>query len=235
MQPELEPYLDDLRRQGHLVKADLQELEDHLITAYEEALGRGLEEAEALVLACHNLGPARVLGPEFRKLNAMNPIARLAGLLVVLATISLVAGPGSGWMNLLHLPSLFMVVGVVLGGLLASFGPASLVRTLRQAFERNPLPDRDTQTALRVAEHGRRLSWCSGILGVLVGSILVLSNLADPSALAPALATCLLSLFYGALVAELGFSNLTQWLRTSPSDCDSPGDLGPNGLESSGL
>jgi len=136
---------------------------------------------------------------------------------VCLATIALVAGQGSGMMNFVHPTSLLMVGGVVLGGLLASFGLASLVRTLRQAFERNPLPDRDTATALRVAEHGRRLSWCSGILGVLVGWILALSNLGDPSVLGPALATCLLSLFYGALVAELGFSNLTQWLRASPA------------------
>ena len=143
----------------------------------------------------------------------MNPLSRLVGIAIALGAMALVTAPIGYLSTLLDLPSLLLVAGIVVGGLVASFGPRALLRTLRQGLESSPLPGRDVAVGLRVAAHGRRLSWAAGALGCILGVIAMLSNLADPAEVGPGLGLCLLSLLYGALSAELLFSNLAQWLQ----------------------
>ncbi len=148
----------------------------------------------------------------------MNPLSRLAGVGIVLATLVLVAAPGGYLGMFIDIPSAVLVIGIVLGGLVASFGPRAILRALRQASEREPLPGRDVEISLRLAKHGYRLCWAAGVLGVLVGVIVMLANLGDPAQIGGGLALCLISLLYGALFAELVFSNLAQWLQVCGED-----------------
>jgi len=213
MRPELHDHLERLTRRGRLSAGQRAELEDHLISALEHGLERGLDEDAATVVALASLGPVAPLAMEFRKERSMSPLSRLAGIGIVLAAIALVTAPAGYLGTFLDVPSALLVVGIVLGGLVASFGPRAIVRALRQAFEQDPLPGRDTAVSLRLAQHGYRLSWAAGVLGMLLGVVLMLSNLSDPADLGVGAALCVLSLLYGALLAELVFSNLAQWLQ----------------------
>jgi len=213
VQPELNDYLEVLQRRGHLSQADLWELEDHLFTALEAGLACGLDEESARAAALNSLGPTAQLATEYKKEHSMNPLSRLVGIAIALGAIALVTAPVGYLSTLFDLPSILLVAGVVIGGLVASFGPRALLRTLRQALASSPQPDRNVEVGLRVAVHGRRLSWAGGALGSILGVIAMLSNLSDPSEVGPGLALCLLSLFYGAVAAELFFTNLSEWLQ----------------------
>jgi flagellar motor component MotA len=143
----------------------------------------------------------------------MNPLSRLLGITFSLAALAATILPSTSLGSYLSVPSFLLVAGLVVGGLMASFGPRSTLRALRQALESAPLPDRDVTDSLRLARHGYHLSWAAGGVGVLVGIVNVLTNIADPSQLGWGLSLALLSLLYGALLAELVFANAIQWLR----------------------
>jgi hypothetical protein len=213
MHPELREHLEALARLGRLSGDQRDELEDHLISALEHGLERGLDEAAAAVAALTSLGPVGPLAMEFRKERSMNPLSRLAGIAIVLGAIVLVAVPAGYFRIMIDVPSALLVSGVVLGGLVASFGPRAILRAVRQAFAREPMPGRDTANSLRLFQHGYRLCWAAGVLGSILGVIGALANLEDPAGLGGALALGLLSLLYGALLAELVFANLAQWLQ----------------------
>ena len=115
--------------------------------------------------------------------------------------------------SFVDVPSALLVGGLVLGGLVASFGPVAIQRALRQAFESLPATERDVRDSLRLARHGYRLSWAAGAVGVLVGTVILLTNLGDPAQLGGGMALAILSLLYGALLAELCFANFAQWLQ----------------------
>jgi len=215
MQPDLDTYAEELCRQARLGPSCREELTDHLHCAFEDALERGHSRSEALTQARKQLGAIHTLAPEFHKLSPMNLSQRLLGLAVVGLSLLFLCLQGNlvDPLTFLSLKALLLVVGLVLGGLLMGFGPAALLRTMRQAFERQPLPGRDTTLALQVAERGRRLAWFAGVVGTLWSAILVLENLESLQYLGHGLAVSLLSLLYGALLAEVGFASLAQWLR----------------------
>lgn len=206
-------YLAQLASRGRLSVDQVLELEDHIHSAIEESLGAGYTEEQALHKALSSLGSITGITSEYRKTSTMNSFTRLVGIGIALATIALVAAPLGSPGALVDIPSAILVLGMVLGGLIASFGPMALLRCIRQGLDNSPLPERELGTSLRVARHGYRLCWAAGGLGVIFGIIGVLSNLSDPSQVGPGVAISLFSLLYGALLAELLFSNLVQWLE----------------------
>lgn len=207
-------YLGDLAKRGRLSAEQRLELEDHLQSAHESGIARGLNHEQAQAAAIASLGSIPELATEYRKVTAMKPISRLAGIGIALGTIACLALPGSYLGNFIDVPSALLVAGVVLGGLIASFGPVAMMRCIRQGLETDPMPGRDVATSVRIAKHGYRLCWAAGALGVLLGVIQILSNLTDPAEIGPGLSVSLFTLFYGALLAEVVFSNLSQWLHS---------------------
>ena len=72
--------------------------------------------------------------------------------------------------------------------------------------------DAPTQEALAAAQltvkQGRRAVWLTGIAGTGIGLIQILQNIEDPAAIGPAMAVCLLTLFYALLADLFGFNIL---------------------------
>lgn len=211
--PSIAAYLDELRRKAHLSGDDLAELEDHLLTSIQADVQNGLPQEAAEQRAINNLGPIAPLAQEFQKESTMNPLSRLLGISFSFAALAAAIMPYTSVGSYVDVPSFLLVLGLVVGGLMASFGPRATLRALRQALESAPLPGRDVTDSMRLARHGYHLSWAAGGVGVLIGVVNILANLGDPSQLGGGLALALLSLLYGALFAELVFANATQWLQ----------------------
>lgn len=57
-----------------------------------------------------------------------------------------------------------------------------------------------------------------GMIGTLVGLVLMLQNMSDPSTIGPAMAVALLTTFYGALMANVVFNPLSTKLRLRSSE-----------------
>ncbi|MBZ0271253.1 MotA/TolQ/ExbB proton channel family protein [bacterium] len=57
-----------------------------------------------------------------------------------------------------------------------------------------------------------------GLIGTLIGLVLMLQNMSDPSSIGPAMAVALLTTFYGAILANVLFNPLAGKLRTRSSE-----------------
>ena len=94
-----------------------------------------------------------------------------------------------------------VTVVVTVGALMMSYG-SCLGSAVKASFSR----ESDAQTlklAVAVFKRGRSYAVVSGALGSVVGMVIMLKNLDDPSALGPGLAMCLLTLLYGLALAYL--------------------------------
>lgn len=217
LEPDIQSWRRSLGLPGHLEAEQLDELEDHLRSTVEAKVAQGQDEREAFAEAAHQLGPTTLITTEFAKDRmTMTLFSRLLGIaltvfvLVAAASITGVVG------SFLYLPALLFVAGVVVGGLWASFG----LRHVREAFAcvlaGKPAADAVHAERFRaIFLRGQRLAWSAGLLGALIGTINMLSMLGDPSQIGPCVALSMLSILYGALVAELGFRTLLQW--TTPA------------------
>lgn len=106
---------------------------------------------------------------------------------------------------------LIWIAGVLVGGLWLSFGPATVLRAVGAAIVMRRNLDRDRcATYLMVFGRAYQLAWGGGLVGLLLGLIVMLANLNDPSVIGPAMAVALLPVFYGALLAEFIFAPLQQ-------------------------
>ncbi len=195
-----------------LTPDQVDELADHVEADARRRVDSGCGEAQALREARAALGPVEALRAEFQKANpSMDLVSKLAGLALSALVVALAFGATGDLWALVHAPALLLVGGLVAGGLVASFGPVRVVRALRAGLTGRPTDDAEVHAG--VVARGYRLAWASGVLGTILGAIQMLAQLADPAGLGPGLATCTLSLLYGALIAEVGFANLRAWLE----------------------
>ena len=131
-------------------------------------------------------------------------VSGLAGItLLALAAISV----GSPPVVFFDLPSVILVLGIVGSGTLVSFPVAQI----RAAWSLSSDPASAAPVFHRMAD----LAVSSGIFGVLIGLVQMLQALDDPNAIGPAMAVCLLTLFYGVGLGELVFRSLAT--RGAPS------------------
>ena len=95
--------------------------------------------------------------------------------------------------------------GIVVGGIFWSHSLRDLKHALATFFGSEPLDEtralQDRATFLRLAELSTAVGW----VGTLIGLIQMLQNMSDPSAIGPAMAVALLTMFYGVIGAELIF------------------------------
>lgn len=104
-------------------------------------------------------------------------------------------------------PSVLLVVGIVGFGTLVSFPPARIWSACSLSA--------DPAAASPVFHRMADLAVSAGIFGVLIGLVQILQSVDDPNALGPAMAVCLLTLFYGVGLGELVFRGLAN--RGPPS------------------
>ena len=218
------PSRQDLRaalaRTG--LKTDqLAELEDHVACAIDAYSDSGLDGQEALRKALLALGTPAQLTAEYEKVHpSMKPISKLLGITLSLAFVSLALRVGTNVGTILNLPSLLMVGGFTAGALVASFGPHRVARTLAVGLGYGgAVEPGESEGLIAVARRGYQLSWAAGALGMIAGVLQMLIALADPALLGRGIAMSLLSVIYGALLAELLFGNLHAWVadRRAPA------------------
>jgi len=102
----------------------------------------------------------------------------------------------------IDLPSVFVVLGISSGVLLSRFTPAELGVGLRALMSR-PGTEPEQRRALAVLNTMRLATLGAGAAGFLMGIVMMLGNLADPSAIGPAMAVALLSTLYAVVISEL--------------------------------
>ena len=111
----------------------------------------------------------------------------------------------------LDIPSAMIVFGITLGFMLATSGKGDwsvLGRFLSGAkaqSEKNPdgITAKQAQSLCLLLLGGSRVALISGFIGTLIGFIIMLMNMDDPSAMGPAMAVAIITCFYGAVLSEL--------------------------------
>ncbi|MCC7014140.1 MAG: hypothetical protein IT454_16400 [Planctomycetes bacterium] len=204
-----------LARQG-VASEHLDELEDHLCCELDaHSIDEPSELEGALAQALEQLGAPSALANEYRKVHPpMNVIPKLAGIACSLGVVLLALGRTAELQVLINAPAVLLIGGFVAGGLWACFGLRRVVRAIAAGWrtERTMSPDELAELDA-VAVRGSRLAWAGGVVGVLAGLISTALNLSDPAEIGPAIGMSLMSLLYGALLAEIGFGSLRSWLR----------------------
>ena len=120
------------------------------------------------------------------------------------ATAILVVGMGAQVMAFVDAPSLIFAVGVTAALLVLSHGFNGVTRPFHTFLFGAGREDQELATAFFLQMGGVSLS--VGTLGGLLGCIQMSMNLADPSAIGPAMAVTVLTILYGLGMALFAFS-----------------------------
>ena len=101
--------------------------------------------------------------------------------------------------------SFVFVTFMIAGGTLWSFSVGQLKEAFGSYFGGGTLEEETALRAHAVFTRIAELSVSAGFAGTLVGIMLILRNLDDPSALGPAMAVAILTVLYGVVLGELVF------------------------------
>lgn len=211
----METWRRSLASSGAIQDWQLDELEDHLRTAYDSALLEFASEPLAWAAALERTGSQAAITKEFSKGQMMSWKSKFAGLVITVSMLALVLETGPGGVSLfIHIPSMIFVCAIVLGGLVSSFGPTRIVHAAQASLAgASPLEASEVASLVQVFQRAHRLAWMSGVIGFILGFVQVLQNLSDPSGLGQGLATCLFCMLYGSILAEVVIANGRQWLE----------------------
>ena len=120
-------------------------------------------------------------------------------LMVVLIALGLNQSTQLGYY--VDIGSAIITVGVTIFALLMSYG-SGFGSAVKAVLSRES-DARSLKLAIAVFERGRSYAIVAGALGSVVGMVIILKNLDDPSALGPGLAMCLVTMLYGLALAYL--------------------------------
>ncbi len=110
---------------------------------------------------------------------------------------------GHSLLSFFDLPSLILVVGMTLCGTFASHSPKTVLQAFNMALSDH---QSDADPGKEAVFHdASRFAAASGVLGSLIGVVKMLQVLDDPSALGPAMAVALLTMFYGLILSQFVF------------------------------
>ena len=146
-------------------------------------------------------------------------VALLAGLSLFPVVMELTVGASV----ILDLPSLLIVLVGAFLFTSSAHGASGLLRALGAAFSEDPLSIEDCQQHRRVLESLRNAICATGAAGFLLGLIAILANLADPSAIGPAMAVAMLTTLYAVILAELVVAPLANALPSRIEGSGPPG------------
>ena len=115
------------------------------------------------------------------------------------------------WPVFIDIPSLLIVVVPTIGFMLVTGGEGDwsvLLRFLsgaRGQSQSNPpgITPKQAQSLCLFLLGGSRVALISGFIGTLIGLVIMLMNMDDPSAIGPAMAVAIITLLYGGIISEL--------------------------------
>ena len=121
----------------------------------------------------------------------------------------------------INLQALFIVAGLPFFLLLGSHG-RRFIEFLPEALKTFFLdPQEPNPNFAQIARDGEKIALAAGMIGVVIGLINLLGNLADPSNIGPAMAMSLLSIVYGIIFSECFFAVVARAYQTIQSESTS--------------
>ena len=148
---------------------------------------------------------------------------RFLGLLFCFAAIIVAITMGGPLASFFDVASAVLVFGVGLGAVFFGHGGSGLALIFEAAF--GVVEREDAVEAHAATCSARRAFLGAGWIGLLIGSVLMLQNMADPSAIGPAVAVAILSLLYGYTTSALIWSPAEQRMAVllhHPADAAQP-------------
>lgn len=143
--------------------------------------------------------------------------SRLIGMFMLVFGIVFLASSGAGGVELfVNVPTMAMVGGIFVFGLMASFRLSLIARAFAAAMceGKEVQIDKYPQYAA-VLDRAHQLAWVGGFLTTLIGWVQLVSTLEDPSQMEWGLGILSLSLLYGAVLAEVFVGSLRHSLIAS--------------------
>lgn len=126
----------------------------------------------------------------------------------------LVAGAimfGGPLTNFFDIASVFVVAGITVGATLWSSPMSDIGLAAARSLGSGPVAEEEAHRAHAVLQRAADVAVAAGTIGTVIGLVNMLQNLDDPSAIGPAMAVALLTLFYGLLLGEV-------FLRSAAAD-----------------
>jgi len=151
---------------------------------------------------------------------------RSLSLLAGLALFPLAMQLNGNAMMIIDAPSLMIVLLGAYMFTVAAHGGGALARALGAGLSDESMTFDSCMQHRRVLESLRNALCASGAAGFLLGLVAILANLADPSAIGPAVAVAMLTMLYAIILAELVIAPMSNALParikdTSSADSDS--------------
>ena len=136
------------------------------------------------------------------------PLRRILSVLILLGTMTSAIKSGGEIWSFIDLPSILIIVGVVLSCTVWSFPLKHITTAFSDSYKGYAKDDNTALQNHRIFNRMADLSVIAGFVGTIIGLVLMLQNLEDPSAIGPAMAVALLTMFYGTILGELVFRSL---------------------------
>lgn len=131
-------------------------------------------------------------------------LTRLIGIAIAFGLIGFSVGFGADMGLFIHIPSAIIVIGLLGGGLLMSYGPRQILSAIDRSLSsrKGDLSPETLALHLAVFVRAHQLAWSAGLMGSIIGIVSMLQYLFDPSCLGSGIAVSLISMFYGVILAE---------------------------------
>ncbi|MAY81282.1 MAG: hypothetical protein CL930_10930 [Deltaproteobacteria bacterium] len=142
----------------------------------------------------------------------MMPIRKIIAALVVVLAVLWGIMLGSPLVVFFDLPSFLIVCGGTFAGMFISHSVAEVRHVWGAYFGPRVMTVEDGQRGALLFGSLGNIAHGLGLVGTLIGLVQMLQQMEDPSAIGPAMAVALLTLFYGVILSEVVF-------RTAESDC----------------
>ena len=155
----------------------------------------------------------------------------IVGFVIILAFLLSAVLIGANLLLFIDIPSVLIVGGIVIGGIVMSFGYSLPLRTMKTALQKEGVKDlAEMREYVNVLSMASQLSIAAGVAGTLIGVVQMLATMNDPSKIGSSLACALLTAFYGVFLSEMVFQPLKQALITKSAEvCDNTDSVGGSG------
>ena len=146
----------------------------------------------------------------------MNPRIFIAVTLFgALSLAGITFGDGiEGIFPFIDLPSLIIVLGMIVAGAIWSFPLAVTKQAFADAFSTEDIDENRAMLGHEVFMRLSQFAVASGLYGTLIGLVKMLSNMDDPTAIGPAMAVALLTIFYSVILGEFVFKSMATYFIT---------------------
>lgn len=140
---------------------------------------------------------------------SMKFLVRLSVILVASLTCAWSMDLLNSWRSFFDFVALVQVISIIAIGLSLSFRPMIIAAAVFASFGgMRSLPSANRLRLRHVWVRAHSLAWAAGAIGLVLQIISLIRNMDDPAAIGPSIATGLLPLLYGAVLAEMCFSPL---------------------------